>query len=63
MVTEAMTVIRHAIRRGESTDAWLAGMLARKAKKVVAVVLANRTARRDWALATRKKTYRVRASA
>ena len=58
-----MAVIRHASRHGEITDPWLAGMLARKAKKVVAVALAKRTARRVWALATRKETYRVRAAA
>ena len=34
---------------GIKMDPWLAGMLARKPKKVVAVALANRTARRDRA--------------
>ena len=62
LVTGAMTV-RHASRRGEITDPWLAGMLARKPKMLVAVALAKRTARRVWALATRKETYRVRAAA
>ena len=63
LVTGAMTVVRQASRRGEITDPWLAGMLARKPKMLVAVALANRTARRVWALATRKETYRVRAAA
>ena len=45
------------------SDPWLAGMLARKPKKVVAVALANRTARRIWALATSKNVYRARAAA
>ena len=45
LVTGAMTVVRHASRRGETTDPWQAAMLARKPKKVVAVALANRTAR------------------
>ena len=63
LVTGAMAVIRHASRRDEAADPWLAGMLARKPKKVVAVALANRTARRIWALATRKETYRVPAAA
>ena len=63
LVTGAMSVVRHASRRGEITDPWLAGMLARKPKKVVAVALANRTARRVWALATRKETYQVRTAA
>ena len=63
LVTGAMSVVQHASRRGEIADPWLAGMLARKPKKVVAVALANRTARRVWALATKKETYRVRAAA
>ena len=50
LVTGAMAVVQHAVRRGEITDPWLAGMLARKPKKLVAVALANRTARRVWAL-------------
>ena len=63
LVTGAMAVVRHAVRRGETTDPWLAGMLARKPKKLVAVALANRTARRVWALATKKETYEARAAA
>ncbi len=63
LVTGAMAVVQQASRRSEITDPWLAGMLARKPRKVVAVALANRTARRVWALATRKEAYRVRAAA
>ena len=63
LVTGAMAVIRHAGRRDEAADPWLAGMLARKPKKLVAVALANRTARRVWAVATRKEVYRARAAA
>ena len=62
LITGAMTVVRHAARGGEKTDQWLAGMLERKPKKLVAVALANRMARRVWVLATRKETYRVRAA-
>ena len=63
LVTGATSVIRHASRHDEIKDPWLAGMLARKPTKLVAVALANRTARTVWALATRKETYRVRAAA
>ena len=46
LFTGAMTVVRHASRQGEIADPRLARMpLARKPKKVVAVALANRTAR------------------
>ena len=63
LVTGAMAVVQHASRRREITDPWLAGMLARKPKKLVAVALANRTARTIWALATRRETYRVHVAA
>ena len=63
LVTGATAVVQHASRRGAITDPWLAGMLARKPKKLVAVALANKMARTVWALATKKETYRVRAAA
>ena len=50
LITGAMTVVRHAIRRGVTADPWLAGMLARKPRMLVAVVLANRMARIVWAV-------------
>jgi transposase len=58
-----MAVVQQASRRGEITDPWLAGMLARKPKMLVAVALANRTARIVWALSTKKETYQLRAAA
>jgi len=63
LITGAMMVVRHAARRGETADPWLAGMLARKPRMLVAVALANRMARIVWALETRKETYRVPAAA
>ena len=63
LITGAMSVVQHAIRRGEITDPWLARMLARKPKMLVAVALANRTARMVWALTTKKEIHRVRAAA
>ena len=63
LITGAMTVVRHAIRRGETADPWLARMLARKPRMLVAVALANRMARIVWALETRKETYRVPVAA
>ena len=59
LVTGAMAVVQHAVRRGEITDPWLAGMLARKPKKLVAVALANRTARSPyWSNSTSHKPTR-----
>ena len=63
LVVGAMAVIRNTVRHGVVPDPWLAGMLARKPRKVVAVALANRMARILWALATRKETWRAPAAA
>ena len=59
LITGAMSVVRNAARRGETTDPWLASMLARKPRMLVAVALANRMARITWALTTKKENYRA----
>ena len=63
LITGAMTIVHHAIRRGEITDPWLARMVARKPRMLVAVALANRMARIVWALTTKKEIYRAHAAA
>ena len=63
LIAGAMSVVRWAVRRGRTDDPWLAGMLARKPRMLVAVALANRMARIVWALATKKEIYRVPAAA
>ena len=63
LITGAMAVVRHAARRGETADPWLARMLARKPKMLVAVALANRMARIAWALMTKEEIYRAPATA
>ena len=63
LVVGAMSVIRNTVCHGVVPDPWLAGMLARKPRKLVAVALANRMARILWALATKKETYRAPAAA
>ena len=62
LVAGAMTVIRHAKRRG-TTDPWLANIIADKPTKVAAVALANKNARIAWALLRHGGTYRRPASA
>ena len=59
----AMAVVSSAVRRGETNDPWLARMLARKPRMLVAVALANRMARIVWALMTKKENYRAPAAA
>ena len=56
LVAGAMTVIRHAKRRG-TTDPWLADIIANKPTKVAAVALANKNARIAWALLRQGGTY------
>ena len=63
LITGAMAVVGQAIRRGETADPWLARMLARKPKMLIAVALANRTARIVWALTTKKEVYRSHTAA
>lgn len=57
LVVGAMAVIRHAERHG-TKQAWLSQLLARRATKVAAVALANKTARMVWALMTSGEHYR-----
>ena len=63
LITGAMTVVQHATRRGETADPWLARMLTRKPRMLVAVALANRMARIAWALTTKEEFYRAPATA
>ena len=63
LITGAMAVVRWAVRRGTTNDPWLARMLARKPRMLVAVALANRMARIVWALMTKKESYRAPAAA
>ena len=63
LITGAMAVVRWAVRRGRTNDPWLARMLARKPRMLVAVALANRMARIVWALMTKKESYRAPAVA
>ena len=63
LITGAMAVVSWAARRGATNDPWLARMLARKPRMLVAVALANRMARIIWALTTKKESYRAPAAA
>lgn len=61
LVTGAMAVIQRA-KPGRSPP-WLLGLLARKPKKLVAVALANKTARIAWAILMRGESYQRAALA
>jgi len=62
LITGAMSVIRQALRRGAPPGSWLARMLARKPRMLVAVALANKMARVAWALMKNKEVYREPAA-
>jgi transposase len=59
LVIGASAVIKQALLRGAPTGSWLAQMLARKPRMLVAVALANKTARIVWALLARGGVYRA----
>ena len=60
LVCGAMATVSWAARRG-TKDPWLARMLARKPRMLVAVALANCMARIAWALMTNNEHYRAPA--
>ena len=59
LVVGAMATIRAAIRKGGAPEGlWLARMLERKPRKLVAIALANKMARGIWAMMTERENYR-----
>jgi transposase len=63
LVIGASAVIKQALLRGAAAGSWLAQMLARKPRMLVAVALANKSARIIWALLARGGIYRAPALA
>jgi transposase len=62
LISGATVVVRWAARKGAPEGSWLARMLARKPRMLVATSLANRMARAVWAMTTKKESYRVPAT-
>jgi transposase len=58
LIVEAMAVVRWACRRGALQGSWLARMLGKKPRMLVAIALANKMARRVWAMLTKQEDYR-----
>ena len=63
LIVGATAVVQWAVRKGAPAGSWLARMLARKPRMLVAVALANRMARVAWALMTRGGVYRASVAA
>lgn len=58
LITGAVAVVRWAARKGAPDGTWLARMLVRKPRMLVAVALANRMARVAWAMMRKEEAYR-----
>ena len=58
LIIGAMSVIQAATRFGMPEGSWLARMLARKPRMLVAIALANRMARAIWAMLSKGEDYR-----
>ena len=63
LIIGAMSVVNWASRGHGRTTGWLASMLARKPRMVVAVALANKMARVIWAMVIKQEAYRAPATA
>jgi len=63
LIIGASATVRWAMRKGSTTQPWLARMLNRKPPMLVIVALANKMARIAWALMARGETYRAPAMA
>ena len=58
LIIGAKAVVRAAVRHGTPEDTWLAKMLERKPRMLVAIALANKMARTIWAMLTKEEDYR-----
>lgn len=63
LIIGAMSVVNWASRGHGRSTGWLASMLARKPRMVVAVALANKMARAIWAMSISQEAYRSPATA
>jgi transposase len=63
LIIGSMAVVRWAARRGAATGSWLARMMSKKPRMLVAIALANRIARIAWALMAKGGVYKSPAAA
>lgn len=63
LIIGSSAVVLHANRRGAASGSWLDRMLARKARMLVIVAQANKTARIVWAILMKKEDYRTPVAA
>lgn len=58
LIIGAMAVVQWASRKGAPEGSWLARMMAKKPRMLVAIALANKMARGIWAMLTKQEDYR-----
>jgi len=58
LILGAMAVVRWASHKGAPEGSWLARMIAKKPRMLVAIALANKMARGIWAMLTKCENYR-----
>ena len=58
LVVGAMAAMVGACRRGIPEDMWLGKLMLRKPRILAAIALANKMARRIWAMLTKGESYR-----
>jgi len=63
LIIGAMVVVRAALRHGTPEDTWLAKMMERKPRMLVAIALANKMARTNWAMLKQEEDYQKPAVA
>jgi transposase len=63
LIIGAMAVVRWAARKRAAEGSWLARMLVKKPRLVVAIALANKMARSVWAMLTKNESYQGSALA
>ena len=63
LIIGTMSVINSIERRKRCVEPWLARMLKTRPRMVVAVALANRMARRLWAMLTTGQQYQIPGAA
>ena len=62
LISGAIAIVRHSRAKPTPERIWINALLQRRAAKVAAVALANKTARVVWALMMKKEPYRLALS-
>jgi transposase len=59
LIQGAKSAVRHCVNKNDALSLWLQSLLLRRHPNVVAVALANKTARVIWAMLSKGEAYRI----